>query len=179
MDSVKNGEVLALQRLSTVRIMSSVLTNEFLFCLLWLIDDWNRPMSLKKLSSELRTDERLLKDHLYVLSVSNLIIAERGKYRISERGKEALAFLREATGKIPSRHRYVTAAAAELSGTVSQAPIIVGEADPIDLVLQLPSKAKRDDPTEDRKTESPVDVPLLKSEQEITASEQEITANAA
>lgn len=169
MDSVKNGESLAMQRLSTLCKMSLVLTNEFLFCLLWLIHNWNRPVSSKKLALELRTDEQLLKDHLSLLLRSGFITVLKGKYRITEQGKEGITFLQRATGRMPSKYNRI-AAADNLSWTVCSTPFTVADAEPTDIVVQLPSKAMRDEQTGEAKTESSRDAALLISEQEITGN---------
>ena len=169
MDSLTDGEILATRRLSTVRKISLVLTNEFLFCVLWLIHHWNRPVGSKKLSLELRADEQLLKDHLSLLIGTGFVTLHKGKYRITEQGKEGIAFLKQATGKIMSKRGPVTAAD-DLSWTVCSIPFTVADAEPTDMVVQLPSKTKRDEQTGETKTESSLDTALLISEQEITGN---------
>ena len=98
------------RRIGIIGDISSVLANEFLFCVFYQICEWNRPISVRKLARDLGSEDDLIRDHLNILIHQGLIQKEGEKYRISESGKEGINFLREATGRVPRTDRRIITA---------------------------------------------------------------------
>jgi len=134
-------EILANQRLNTVQKTSLILTNEFLFCLLYILYDWNRPLTSKKLARDLAIQEKILVDHFNLLVQCGFVKYEKKKYRITETGKEGVAYAREAVGK--TQYRYKLNVGADLySSEVSYQPTItMAEDQGIETLIQSVRKS--------------------------------------
>ena len=89
------------RQIEVTRKMSLVLPNEFLFCIFYLVQEWKQPISSKKLANDLRAGEKVVRDHLNLLVKLDLATKTGEKYRLSDMGKEAACFIKEAVGKTP------------------------------------------------------------------------------
>lgn len=98
-------ETHAIQRFNTIQQTSLFLTNEFLFCILYVLYKLNRPVTSKKLAKDLNTEESLLRDHLNILTQNGFVRYEKKKYGITDRGKSGVDYARESVNKSASRHK--------------------------------------------------------------------------
>jgi len=86
------------RRVDLIRTISLVLSNEFLFCLLYLLHDYNRPVTLVKLAKDLRVEDLLLRDNLNILVGYKFVIKEGERYKITNDAIVGINFTRQAIG---------------------------------------------------------------------------------
>jgi len=98
---MKSEELWPEQQIRAVELMSSILPNEFLFSICYLLGEWNQQVSLVKLCKMLNVaDEQLIRDHLSLLLKSGFLNKTGKQYEISRLGKEGLRLLNEAVGNL-------------------------------------------------------------------------------
>lgn len=118
---ITQEELWAEQEVSLVKLISSILPNELLFSLFYLLGEWSRRITLVKLCKILNvTDEKLIKDHLNMLLRSGLLVKTAEQYQISATGRHTLQLLNDAVGNIPDRSWIAFSASADSVASVGQ-----------------------------------------------------------
>jgi hypothetical protein len=103
-----------------VKLISSILPNEFLFSLFYLLAEWKQKITLVKLCKILNvTDQKLIRDHLNMLLKFELLDKTGEQYQISSLGKQGFQMLNDHVGKIPNPSWIVSSAAEIVTDTTS------------------------------------------------------------
>jgi len=170
-------ELWAEQEIALVKLISSILPNEFLFSLFYLLAEWSQKITLVKLCKILNvTDEKLIKDHLNMLLGSGLLVKTGEQYQVSATGKDAIQLLNDAVGNIPDPTWIVSSASGDNVASVGQPVIAAVNAADLQRLVCTSRSAPEQEIVSDR--ESPNEKIAASSETTISI-EKEPVADAA
>ncbi len=94
------GEV-SERRLDLILKTSFLLSNEALFCLLYLLRDLNQSVTSHTFARDLGADPQLIGDQLQLLLGEQLVRSEAGRFRISDIGREVVEIAEQGVGNKP------------------------------------------------------------------------------
>lgn len=98
---VREEETRAEERIHIVKLVSTILPNELLFCLFFVLAEWRQKITLVKLCKMVDTsDQKLIRDHVNMLLRCGLLGKEGEQYQISTLGKKAITLLNDFVGNI-------------------------------------------------------------------------------